>query len=86
MHDMSLEVIDHLITSCPNIENLHIGKKRIPNIGSIKNANFLSDIRFQHLKFLTLEGFLLFDGSYLASVSLDKIPACYINIINNFFF
>jgi len=70
-----LEVIDHLITSCPNIESLHIGQmnsyinRRHTIVDSMASADFLSDIRFQHLKFLTFYGFPLFDGSYLASVS-----------------
>lgn len=75
---MISELIDHLVTSCPNIEALHINKtpkihRDYKLLGPLKNADFLSDIRFQHLKFLTFDGLLLFDGSYLPSVSFHKM-------------
>ncbi len=66
------EIIDHLIVACPNVEAFHIGKsddfEAAPSSQPVVDVNFLSAIKFSKLTSLSLNGFQLHDGSYMASV------------------
>ena len=71
------EIIDHMIVACPKLEKLHIGKLEyvVADRSSLPMANFysakfLSAIEFSKLNSLSFDGFQLFDGSYMASVTI----------------
>ncbi len=72
-----IEIIDHLIVACPKIEKLHIGKLEYVAadrssllMENFYSAKFLSAIEFSELKSLSFDGFKLFDGSYMPSVTI----------------
>ena len=67
--------MDRLIAACPNIEELHVGKKKRENGWSMVMItegylDFLSSVCFSKLKSLSFNGFPLLDGHYLSSVRL----------------
>lgn len=73
--NFNLDTMGHLITNCPNIEVLHLTGADLLNNAIVDfpadyNLNLImSRIRFHKLRQLTLNGFHLFDGSYLTQVS-----------------
>lgn len=58
--------MEHLIESCPNIEQLNIGCLQF--ISKAETAHFFTSIRFKQLKWLSISAEMLFDGSYLPLV------------------
>lgn len=67
--------MDRLIAACPNIEELHVGKKKLEHGWSVVMINegylnFMSSVCFPKLKSLSFNGFPLLDGRYLPSVRL----------------
>jgi len=61
-------MMDRLIEACPNIESLSVGHKESPYVHFPTSIDFLSAIRFDNLRSLSLIGFQLYDGSFLPSV------------------
>lgn len=83
---VSIDVMDHLIKNCPNIEVLYVSGELTPDDGRDDvdvpmgyDVNYLSRIQFHNLTKLTLDGFELLDGNFLIPVSISKLSR---NIIN----
>ena len=67
-----------MVDACPNVNDFHIGysnRSAFDPWTSALGVDFLSVIKFQRLKNLSLSAFDLFDGAFFETVILElRIP------------
>ena len=63
--------VERVVEACPNLKEFHVGVRNgnfFHKSNHPRSLDFFLAIRFQHLTRLSINGFHLFDGSYLPSV------------------